>query len=407
LSVAKNLFVRAPLSAAEQFIAPAAYLLLTPFMLNLGDKIYSSWVMLIAFSGLSAYITLGYTGIQVRELAGINGDTRDSVTKNEATAYRIVLLGMLCGLTGATLGSYNTLLQWCSWGLVIACVTELDKLIVAPYRARAQFLTVFLLEASGRTLWCGLTVLLAKNYPHDIHLVVGAAFLGRTLTKIILVWVIDRRGLYWISLLRRPFQIAALFQRSGWMLAQLTGASLISVADRFVLSTVAGPSFFAKYFPIFQLSSLALTAVAAGSSVILSLPQTDMARDRAWVLGAICVVSLLPGAIIGAFSETIFSLWLSSASYVFDTRSFNLVNASFSWLAFLAPLHFFLLRIGKDRALSITENVAGIVYLSAVTVSAFSNPNAVYFVRFVQPMLQTLCYAYIIQMVWKESRRIR
>src|SRR5690606_5014826 len=123
----------------------------------------------------------------------------------------------------------------------IACVTELDKLIVAPYRARAQFLTVFLLEASGRTLWCGLTVLLAKNYPHDIHLVVGAAFLGRTLTKIILVWVIDRRGLYWISLLRRPFQIAALFQRSGWMLAQLTGASLISVADRFVLSTVAGP----------------------------------------------------------------------------------------------------------------------------------------------------------------------
>lgn len=108
------------------------------------------------------------------------------------------------------------------------------------------------------------------------------------------------------------------------------------------------------------------------------------------------VLACLPSFSLYFIGPPLLTAWLSNVDYVVPPVEFAILNTSFLALSALAPFHFFFLRLGFDREISLTNNGSGAIYLLAMLVIVAQNENTVYLIRLLQPSAQFLIFAYLL-----------
>lgn len=386
----------------EQLVAPLSYLALTPIFLLQGAEPYRIWIMSIAFSALSHFLTLGYTAIQVRDIT-----TRGSSPLHadfdaiQGSALKVLLTcAVVLAVFVAVAVSLNfpPMVIFLLSGFLTAVISELDKFVTARSRSEQKYLLVFLSEVVGRLAWVAVSLLALILDTQNIALFVMFAFAARLLCKVILVyWSSSGLRKEYTRYLSAPFRGVLLAAHTKWILLQVLGGSMITFADRFILGAVTSVDFFALYFPMFQVTNLAFTFAASASTVILSskrvaAPSLTQVR-RYWY---VVVLASLPSFSLYFIGPPLLTAWLSNVNYVVPPVEFAILNTSFLFLSVLAPFHFFFLRLGFDREISLTNNGSGVIYLLAMLFIGAQNENAVYLIRLLQPSVQFLIFTYLL-----------
>ena len=395
----KRLLLLAPFAAAEQLLAPASYVMLTPLALSHGAIYYSHWISAIAFSAISQFLSAGYTAVQVRERSVGSGSPCTSLSMDEAetTALWILIacvgIALLAAVTGEFWSPFGSISYW-GIGLMIAAISELDKFVTADLRSKQKYRTTFTLEFVGRIIWAAaFFVGMLLNFVEPISLV-AVSFLLRLAAKLAIITVRNEHS--W--LLRAitnvyKFSVRGLLRRSGWIFGQVIGGSAITIADRFLVSQLFGAVFFAAYFPAYQLSSLCFNLSASSATVLLSMREKEIATILHWKrLAATTAFASLPNFALYLLGPEIIHLWLPHQFASISYTMFFFVNTSFMLLAMLSPFHFILLRAQRDRAVSIANNTSGIVYLIGIALTWGRNEQAILVLRMLPPIVQFIFY---------------
>lgn len=396
----RKLLFRAPLPALEQLIAPLCYIVLTPIFMAEGQEPYRIWVMAIAFSALSHFMTLGYTAIQVRDITLSSGLDEEEINLVQGNILKFLLILLFSFLLLVfTVGEFgeNGYIYFLVCGITISVISEIDKFITAKARSNQRYFFVFWTEIFGRLVWVLLSLAMVSLTPSNIPLVVLISFLGRLICKAIIIYAISLDDLFeYKKFANEPFRASLVYRRTKWIFLQMLGGSMITFADRFVLGVVTSDDFFSLYFPMFQIASLAFTFSASASTVILSSKKTEPLSPQVvrqyW---SVLVIACIPSGSLYFFGPALLSAWLTSVNYVTPTLEFYTLNSSFLILSFLAPLHFYFLRLGYDRYISFVNNASGVIYLSAMISFGSFSESIIYYVRFIQPAVQAGMFLYI------------
>ena len=363
---------------AEQFAAPLAQFVLTPWLLHrMEAREFALWVIAQSFLVGAPTLSLGrsvailsivprYAGIErdARTRALIRGSLKLIAWVAVAAAAMIPLAHALFGRLWPGLSGLGVIALLV---VVWLALTECESVLTASLKSYRAFAWTACIEIAARTAQVGLVLLfIGWQAPATAVLAIAMLITALKLTaKALVVRSMTR------SAGPEPTeQTPDVADLSFWSWINVISGVLFFSFDRWAVGVYVGSASLAAYSVCSQLAQLTHSVPAAAAQVLIpwaaarrnsarSFANTKMMRDVAAIAA---VLSCIPAALVLALAPHILSLWISPQFADEHAALLRHLAVVFLLLAINIPFFDILIGLGDTRFAALLTLFAAVFY---------------------------------------------